>query len=558
MRRKNFYLIFILVFFQGLNIYSQSKTDWESRFNSVWGLTDFGRKLKISVDGNIYVGGHSFINSDQGVITLIKYNQSGEVIWEVHSDAGVTYNMEDMMLDMNENLYIVGDHWNGSNFDMLAMKYDRDGNLLWKSFFNGGHWDRGFGLGIDSKGDVYICGHVWFQPEFYNIALVKFDNEGSYDWHRTYSSEGQHSDFGHSLKIDQEDNIYVSGYANEDLVLLKYSPDGDTLWQRSFNTNKVWMDIELNFIELDNNGNIVLCGNYYNQSTNEDILVLKYDKDGNLLWSETWNSSGGNTDMISFQAATDNALALDHSGNIFVTGTVINPNISFGEDIVILKYSPDGALQWQHIYNGPANDWDNPLSIAVDIFGDVYVCGLTVEIVNSLVPEDYLTIKLNGNSGDLLWKETFNGLGDFADRANAIGVDNDLNVFVTGISNNTDDLSSTDDDIITIKYSQPATVVSQDLATPDKYILSDNYPNPFNPSTKINFSIPEASFVDLTIYNVLGEKVQILLNESIEAGNHTIEFHAVELSSGIYFYKITASPEKGESFIKIKKMILSK
>lgn len=553
MHRNIFYLMFMLLFFQSLNIYSQSKTDWEARFNSVWGLTDFGRKLKISVDGNIYVGGHSFINIGQGVTTLIKYDQSGEVIWKVHTDAGITYNMENMILDQDENLYIAGDHWNGSDFDMLVMKFDSDGNLIWKSLFDGGHWDRGFDLGVDSKGDAYICGHTWFQPEFYNIALVKFDSEGRYDWHKTYTSAGQHSDFGHSLKIDEEDNIYVSGYANEDLVLLKYSPNGDTLWQRSFNTNKVWMDIELNFIELDINGNIVLCGNYYNQSTKEDILVVKYDKDGNLLWSKTWNSSGGNTDMISFQAATDNALALDHSGNIFVTGTVINPNISFGEDVVILKYSPDGVLQWQHIYNGPANDWDNPLSIAVDILGDIYVCGFTVEIVNSLVPEDYLTIKLDGNSGNLLWKETFNGIGDFSDRAYAIGVDKDLNVFVTGISSNSNNLFSTDNDIITIKYSQVTTSVSQDLVTSDKFSLSDNYPNPFNPSTKIAFNIPVASFVNLTIFNLLGEEVKTLLNENRDAGNHTINFDASGLGSGVYLYKIQA-----EKFVQVKKMILSK
>ena len=470
MRRIFFYLMFILLIFQSLNIYSQSKTEWEARFNSVWGLTDYGRKLRITDDGYVYVGGHSFTSVGLSAITLIKYDPNGDVVWHEHSPVGVRDYMEDMILDNDGNLYLVGEYWNVSDFDMLVIKYDRDGNLIWRSTFNGGSWDRTTSIGIDSEGSIYIVGNIWYQPEHYNIALVKFNHTGNYVWHRTYTSTGQHSDFGHKVKVDPSDNIYVSGYANMDLVLLKYSREGDVIWQNTFNTNYVWETLQHTFIELDSEANILVCGNIYNQGSKEDILILKYSPEGNLMWNKMWNSPGNNRDLIAYNL-TDNALVIDHHNNIFIIGTVYNPNINFSEDIVTLKYNSEGILQWQHIYNGPANDWDIPFSITLDMFGDVYVCGLTVEIVNSLVPEDYLTFKLDGNTGSLLWKETFNGIGNFSDKASSIGVDKYLNVYVTGISSNDNQIISSNRDIITIKYSQVTTSVSQDLVKPDKFSL---------------------------------------------------------------------------------------
>ncbi|MBK6915048.1 MAG: T9SS type A sorting domain-containing protein [Ignavibacteriales bacterium] len=86
-----------------------------------------------------------------------------------------------------------------------------------------------------------------------------------------------------------------------------------------------------------------------------------------------------------------------------------------------------------------------------------------------------------------------------------------------------------------------------------KYFLSDNYPNPFNPNTSISYSIPENAFVTLKIYDVLGNEVVVLINEQKESGNYQIDFNASELSSGIYYYTLTAG-----NFTSTKKMILVK
>lgn len=95
--------------------------------------------------------------------------------------------------------------------------------------------------------------------------------------------------------------------------------------------------------------------------------------------------------------------------------------------------------------------------------------------------------------------------------------------------------------------------VNDEEKIPTEYILEQNYPNPFNPSTTINYQIPEASFVTLKVYDVLGNEVAILLNEEKSAGIYKVKFDASNLSSGIYLYKLTAG-----SFSQTKKLILMK
>ena len=85
------------------------------------------------------------------------------------------------------------------------------------------------------------------------------------------------------------------------------------------------------------------------------------------------------------------------------------------------------------------------------------------------------------------------------------------------------------------------------------YTLEQNYPNPFNPSTNIKFSIPNSQFVNLSVYNMLGQKVATLVNEELSGGVHNISFDASNLSSGIYLARIKAS-----NFSKIIKMTLLK
>ena len=110
--------------------------------------------------------------------------------------------------------------------------------------------------------------------------------------------------------------------------------------------------------------------------------------------------------------------------------------------------------------------------------------------------------------------------------------------------------------------------IEVDIAAPKKYDLGQNYPNPFNPSTSIQFSLPVAAEVVITLYNSLGQNVHELVNRNFAAGLHHFEFSAkgvsasggdaASLTSGVYYYRIQAEGNDGTNYVSFKKMVLLK
>jgi hypothetical protein len=102
-------------------------------------------------------------------------------------------------------------------------------------------------------------------------------------------------------------------------------------------------------------------------------------------------------------------------------------------------------------------------------------------------------------------------------------------------------------------YEYSSEIEATILEVLNDFNLTQNYPNPFNPSTRISFSIPQNSFVTLKVFDVLGNEIETLVNRDLEAGSYELEFIGKNLTSGVYFYNITAG-----DFSKTMKMILSK
>lgn len=110
-------------------------------------------------------------------------------------------------------------------------------------------------------------------------------------------------------------------------------------------------------------------------------------------------------------------------------------------------------------------------------------------------------------------------------------------------------------DRVTIDFTAttlPVSVEDETIAAKD-YYLNQNFPNPFNPATRINYGVAKSGNVEISVYNILGNKVATLVNEFKPAGNYSVDFNAAKLSSGVYFYKISTN-----GFVQTKKMILEK
>ena len=91
-------------------------------------------------------------------------------------------------------------------------------------------------------------------------------------------------------------------------------------------------------------------------------------------------------------------------------------------------------------------------------------------------------------------------------------------------------------------------------AVPRSFCLYQNYPNPFNPSTIINYQLPVTSYVDLSIYNLLGQKVIELIDEKQYGGYYQVEWDASGFASGVYYYRMSTD----EGFVQTKKLVLLK
>ncbi|MBS4033363.1 MAG: T9SS type A sorting domain-containing protein [Ignavibacterium sp.] len=147
------------------------------------------------------------------------------------------------------------------------------------------------------------------------------------------------------------------------------------------------------------------------------------------------------------------------------------------------------------------------------------------------------------------WGLPSNGGGN--DNENGVGADHFINL-------TSDLVSATVENVFGTMGDHPLINIVTDIkdvvyAAPNTYELAQNYPNPFNPSTVIRFGIPEAGFVNLKVYNSLGQEVATLVNDFVNAGGYEVSFDASNLSSGIYFYTITAN-----NFSTTKKMMLVK
>jgi hypothetical protein len=88
---------------------------------------------------------------------------------------------------------------------------------------------------------------------------------------------------------------------------------------------------------------------------------------------------------------------------------------------------------------------------------------------------------------------------------------------------------------------------------PDRYFLFKNYPNPFNANTTIRFVLPKSQNVELAVYDLLGRRIDVLINDYLEAGVHSVAFDASALSSGVYFYRLRAG-----DVVETKRMVLLK
>ena len=237
-----------------------------------------------------------------------------------------------------------------------------------------------------------------------------------------------------------------------------------------------------------------------------------------------------------------------------------NPNLTPAEVSMILQTTAveKGAAGKDNRYGAGRIDAYEAYLLAVAMI-PVELSSFTASANENSVTLNWSTATEINNSGfsverktslEDLWNEVgfVPGFGTTTERMNYSFVDENLNMGSYSYR-----LKQIDFDGKT-EYSEAIIV---EVTSPEDFVLLQNYPNPFNPSTKIGFSIPQTSNVSIDIYNVVGERVATVVNQTLEAGYHSVDFDASSLSSGTYIYQLKANGQNG-TFVETKKMILMK
>ncbi len=258
-------------------------------------------------------------------------------------------------------------------------------------------------------------------------------------WVRTYNGPGNNEEYVSATAVDGSGNVYVTGYSkgsgtDYDYATIKYYSNGDTAWVRRYN-GLGNLDDAANGLAVDGSGNVYVTGASYGLGTSYDYATIRYLPNGDVAWVQRYNGPGNlDDDAI--------AVAVDDSNYVYVTG---NSKVSDTNwDYATIKYNPNGDTVWVRRYNGPANSYDMAFALTVDDSGYVYVTGYSQGIGTGY---DFTTIRYTPQ-GDTVWVRRYNGPGNLDDYPSAIALDGSNNVYVCGYSYD----AVTDNDYTIIKY----------------------------------------------------------------------------------------------------------
>ena len=319
---------------------------WVARYNN-WGSTmDFANDIAIDSLGNIYVTGESKNIFGHFDYATIKYDPNGNELWVARYDgpANDSDSAYDIAIDNSDNVYVTGgSEGSGTDRDYATIKYSPDGNELWVKRYNGSgnYYDRADAIDVDVAGNIYVTGGSEGSGTSRDYATIKYDPNGSELWVKRYNGPVDGSDYAHAIAIDGSDNVYVTGYSNDsntgiDYATIKYDSNGTELWVKRYNYDDDSSDLAYAIV-VDNFDNVYVTGQsqrnlYFGYITN-DYATIKYDPNGNQLWMSRFNGPDNVSDIA-------NSMAVDNSGNVYVTGQINYTGSGTSGDYGTIKYTP--------------------------------------------------------------------------------------------------------------------------------------------------------------------------------------------------------------------------
>jgi uncharacterized delta-60 repeat protein len=375
---------------------SSGNQQWVARYNSPGNYIDYVSDTTVDSSGNVYVTGIAYMNGRNYDYATVKYNSAGVEQWaETYNGPGNARDYaEAIAVDISGDVYVTGWSFGGEtawDWDCTTIKYDGDsGDELWVRRYEDIDSDEhgGYAVTVDALGNVYVTGYSWIiSTENYDYLTIKYDSAGNQLWASNYDSPEHGHGEAYKIALDSLNNVYVSGrHGSEsvDYVTVKYNSAGMEQWAARYDGPGDGSGFPLD-LEVDSADNVYVTGISQGSDMSRDFATVKYDSAGNELWVAGYDGeSTGSSDF-----GID--IALDGSGNVYVTGRSGGTETSYDSDCTTIKYDSSGNQLWIMKYNGPGDSADAGISVSVTSSGDVYVAGTSA---GSGTGYDFFVIKL--------------------------------------------------------------------------------------------------------------------------------------------------------------------
>jgi hypothetical protein len=293
--------------------------------------------------------------------------------------------------DKAGNIYVTGKGYRTTGpttrYEYVTIKYSPGGALLWQTPARYNNNNDTFdhepiAIAVDQNtGDVYVTGTsnkdgIHASTACYIWTTVKYDTNGNQKWVRTYTYSNDANDRPYAMCLDSAGNVYVTGTvwgltgfsSNKDYYTISYDPNGNTRWGKTYRDGlpNLAHNGTPTAIVVDKNDNIIVTG-WSNGDTSEDFATIKYDKNGNVVWTLPYGAA--RYDGPAHNGDKPAAIAVDDLGNIYVTGLSYNSNTTWDTSYATVKYDPNGTQLGATRYNGAGVE-SYPTAIKVDAGGN--------------------------------------------------------------------------------------------------------------------------------------------------------------------------------------------
>jgi len=384
---------------------AEGRLIWTERYNGPANSSDYAQALALDENGNVYVAGHSNGPGTSLDATLIKYDTGGEKLWVARFDGAFHRDdwVYDLAIDGKDHIIVTGYSFGeGTEHDWLILKYGADGGLLWKAIYNSplNRDDMCQAIALGSGGDIFLTGIDRTGETSYDMTTIAYDAGGALNWTARFAGPGGAFDAGEAVGVDNSGNVYVTGYGytmdtEDDLIAASYDRDGKERWTIRFDGPSNRIDRGLSLAVIPKNG-VCVTGLSYGLESGSDSLTIHFDSDGKEVWTARYSGEGSGADLT-------HSITLDPESNLVVSGC--SRGQETGRDYLIIKYDLQGRQIWAKTYDGPAHREDTSSAMTVDGEGNVYVTGWSQTQDSDF---EFASLKF-APSGELLWSARYHG-----------------------------------------------------------------------------------------------------------------------------------------------------